>query len=147
VRIAVDTNVLVRYLTWDDEAEAIAAARAIEGADAMNTVLTTKATNDWVEVLEAAGVPSGTVYDYAQMFADPQVRHRSLVQYARPRTGWFGCPERPLAAAHQAVCESNATASVAITRPRIGSVSPQYLSVARACCCTYSRSTRLILVW
>jgi crotonobetainyl-CoA:carnitine CoA-transferase CaiB-like acyl-CoA transferase len=50
--------------------------------DAMNAVLTTKTTNDWVEVLEAAGVPCGPVYDYAQMFADPQVHHRGLVQYA-----------------------------------------------------------------
>jgi len=48
----------------------------------MNAVLTTKTTNDWVEVLEADGVPCGPVYDYAQMFADPQVRHRGLVQYA-----------------------------------------------------------------
>jgi CoA:oxalate CoA-transferase len=50
--------------------------------DVMNAVLTTKTTSDWVEVLEAAGVPCGPVYDYAQMFADPQVRHRELVQYA-----------------------------------------------------------------
>jgi crotonobetainyl-CoA:carnitine CoA-transferase CaiB-like acyl-CoA transferase len=48
----------------------------------MNAVLTTKTTSDWVEVLEAAGVPCGPVYDYAQLFADPQVRHRGLVQYA-----------------------------------------------------------------
>ena len=48
----------------------------------MNAVLTTKTTNDWVEVLEAAGVPCGPVYDYARMFADPQVRHRDMVQYA-----------------------------------------------------------------
>ena len=48
----------------------------------MTAVLTTKTTNDWVEVLEAAGVPCGPVYDYVQMFADPQVRHRGLVQYA-----------------------------------------------------------------
>jgi len=33
VRITVDTNVLVRYLTWDDEAQAIDAAHAIEGAE------------------------------------------------------------------------------------------------------------------
>ena len=33
-------------------------------------------------MLEAAGVPCGPVYNYAQMFADPQVRHRGLVQYA-----------------------------------------------------------------
>jgi predicted nucleic-acid-binding protein len=31
--IAVDTNVLVRYLTWDDEAQAEAAARVIEGGE------------------------------------------------------------------------------------------------------------------
>jgi predicted nucleic-acid-binding protein len=35
VRIAVDTNVLIRYLTWDDEEQAIEAADAIEGADAI----------------------------------------------------------------------------------------------------------------
>jgi crotonobetainyl-CoA:carnitine CoA-transferase CaiB-like acyl-CoA transferase len=50
--------------------------------DVMNAVLTTKSTSDWVEVHEAAGVPCGPVYDYAQMFADPQVRYRGLVQYA-----------------------------------------------------------------
>ena len=49
----------------------------------MNAVLMTKTTDHWLEVLEAAGVPCGPVYDYAQMFADPQVRHRGLVQYAR----------------------------------------------------------------
>ena len=49
---------------------------------AMEAVLSTAPTAHWVEVLEAAGVPCGPVYDYAQMFADPQVRHRGLVQYA-----------------------------------------------------------------
>jgi crotonobetainyl-CoA:carnitine CoA-transferase CaiB-like acyl-CoA transferase len=38
----------------------------------MNAVLTTRTTEHWVEVLEAAGVPCGPVYDYAQRFADPQ---------------------------------------------------------------------------
>jgi predicted nucleic-acid-binding protein len=35
VRIAVDTNVLVRYLTWDDERQAGEAAKAIEEAEAI----------------------------------------------------------------------------------------------------------------
>ena len=35
MKIAVDTNVLVRYLTWDDEKQAIEAASAIEAADAI----------------------------------------------------------------------------------------------------------------
>ena len=50
--------------------------------DVMNAVLTTKTTSDWVEVLEAAGVPCGPVYNYSQLFANPQVRRRRLVRYA-----------------------------------------------------------------
>jgi crotonobetainyl-CoA:carnitine CoA-transferase CaiB-like acyl-CoA transferase len=46
-------------------------------------VLATGTTGHWVSVLEAAGVPCGPVYTYAQMFADPQVKHRALVEYAR----------------------------------------------------------------
>jgi crotonobetainyl-CoA:carnitine CoA-transferase CaiB-like acyl-CoA transferase len=48
----------------------------------MEAVLTTATSDHWVEVLEAAGVPCGPVYNYAQLFADAQVRHRGLVQYA-----------------------------------------------------------------
>ena len=35
MRIAVDTNVLVRYLTWDDEPHASEAAKVIEQAEAI----------------------------------------------------------------------------------------------------------------
>lgn len=35
MRIAADTNVVVRYLVWDDPAQAEAAARAIEQAEAV----------------------------------------------------------------------------------------------------------------
>ena len=48
----------------------------------VNAVLATQTTEHWVEVLEAAGVPCGQVHTYAQLFDDPQVRHRGLVQYA-----------------------------------------------------------------
>ena len=48
----------------------------------MEAVLTTATSDHWVEVLKAAGVPCGPVYNYAQMFADSQVRHRGLIQYA-----------------------------------------------------------------
>jgi crotonobetainyl-CoA:carnitine CoA-transferase CaiB-like acyl-CoA transferase len=41
----------------------------------MNAALTTKTAEHWVEELEAAGVPCGPVYDYAQTFTDPQVHH------------------------------------------------------------------------
>jgi crotonobetainyl-CoA:carnitine CoA-transferase CaiB-like acyl-CoA transferase len=71
---------------WCEDARFATNQGRMENRDAletvMNAVLTTKTTDHWVAVLEAAGVPCGPVYDYAQMFADPQVRHRGLVQYA-----------------------------------------------------------------
>jgi crotonobetainyl-CoA:carnitine CoA-transferase CaiB-like acyl-CoA transferase len=51
-------------------------------AGGRDAVLTTKTTEHWIEVLEAAGVPCGPVHNYARMFDDPQVRHRGLVKYA-----------------------------------------------------------------
>jgi len=48
----------------------------------METVLATGTTEHWVGVLETAGVPCGPVYNYGQMFADPQVKHRAMIQYA-----------------------------------------------------------------
>jgi crotonobetainyl-CoA:carnitine CoA-transferase CaiB-like acyl-CoA transferase len=48
----------------------------------IEAVLATASTEHWVEVLATAGVPCGPVYNYAQMFADPQVRHRKLVVHA-----------------------------------------------------------------
>jgi crotonobetainyl-CoA:carnitine CoA-transferase CaiB-like acyl-CoA transferase len=48
-------------------------------------------------VLEAAGVPCGPVYNYAQMFADPQVRHRGLIEYASdPELGEVGHIRTPI---------------------------------------------------
>ncbi|HVC50898.1 MAG TPA: CoA transferase [Stellaceae bacterium] len=49
----------------------------------MEAVFATAPTDHWVSLLEAAGVPCGPVYNYAQMFADPQVRHRAVIQTAR----------------------------------------------------------------
>ena len=48
----------------------------------MEAVLATNTTDHWVEVLAEAGVPCGPVYNYEQLFADPQVRHRGMVVHA-----------------------------------------------------------------
>ena len=45
-------------------------------------VLGTRPTAHWVAALDAAGVPSGPVNTYAQLFADPQVRHLEMVTHA-----------------------------------------------------------------
>ena len=52
MRIAVDANVLARYLIWDDEEQATKVARAIEGADAM--VVPTIVLCELVRVLKRA---------------------------------------------------------------------------------------------
>jgi crotonobetainyl-CoA:carnitine CoA-transferase CaiB-like acyl-CoA transferase len=48
----------------------------------MEAVLAGAPTAHWMAALDEFGVPAGPVYDYAQLFADPQVRHRGLVVYA-----------------------------------------------------------------
>jgi crotonobetainyl-CoA:carnitine CoA-transferase CaiB-like acyl-CoA transferase len=48
----------------------------------MEAVLTTRSTEEWVKALDEAGVPCGPVYTYAQLFEDPQIRHRRMVVHA-----------------------------------------------------------------
>jgi formyl-CoA transferase len=43
--------------------------------EAINAVTLTRTTAEWVEFLNAAGVPSGPIYTMDQVFADPQVQH------------------------------------------------------------------------
>jgi crotonobetainyl-CoA:carnitine CoA-transferase CaiB-like acyl-CoA transferase len=45
----------------------------------MEAVLLTRTTAEWMRAFDDAGVPCGPVYSYAQLFADPQVRHRQMV--------------------------------------------------------------------
>jgi formyl-CoA transferase len=66
-----------------DPAYATAAARS-KNRDALNAALETyfveRPGADWVEKLNAAGVPCGPIYRIDQVFADPQVQHLGMVQ-------------------------------------------------------------------
>ncbi|MEW6261589.1 MAG: CoA transferase [Thermodesulfobacteriota bacterium] len=42
-------------------------------------VIRTRSREDWIEILNQAGVPAGPVNNLAQAFADPQVRHQEMV--------------------------------------------------------------------
>ncbi len=56
----------------------------------IESVLAAQDVAEWVERLNAAGVPCGPVLDLQQVFADPQVLARSmLVQLAHPEVGAF----------------------------------------------------------
>jgi crotonobetainyl-CoA:carnitine CoA-transferase CaiB-like acyl-CoA transferase len=47
-----------------------------------------RTTQTWVDLLNAAGVPCGPIYDMKQVFADPQVHHHHLATPSpRPRAG------------------------------------------------------------
>jgi len=50
-----------------------------DNRDALNAeieaVTVTKTSAEWIDILEAAGVPCGPIYLIDQMFADPQVQH------------------------------------------------------------------------
>ncbi len=64
-------------------------AARVEHRDALVALLAdalaARPTEAWVRALDAADVPAGPINDLAQVFADPQVRHRGLrVELARP---------------------------------------------------------------
>lgn len=49
-------------------------------AEEIEAVTTTRSRAHWLEVLEAAGVPSGPIMDYAEVFADGHLAARGVVQ-------------------------------------------------------------------
>src|SRR5205814_7914352 len=50
--------------------------------------LRAKPAAEWLAALEAGGVPCGPINDLAQVFADPQVRHRKMqVRVPHPAAG------------------------------------------------------------
>jgi len=50
-----------------------------ELASAIEAVMATGTRAEWLARFEAAGIPSGPINDYAQVFADPQVAAREMV--------------------------------------------------------------------
>ena len=60
-------------------------AARVELVGILAALLAMRPTAAWVSALEAADVPCGPINDLAQVFADPQVRHRGLrVELPRP---------------------------------------------------------------
>ncbi len=67
-----------------ERAEYASMAQRSANRDALNAelqaVFATDTTANWVERLNAAGVPCGPIYKVDQMFADPQVRHLGIAE-------------------------------------------------------------------
>ena len=59
--------------------------------------LAARTAREWLSLLEPAGVPCGPINDLAQVFADPQVRHRGLeVRAPHPAAGSVAMVANPI---------------------------------------------------
>lgn len=72
------------------------------------------ATDEWVQRLEAAGVPCGPINDLARVFADPQVQSRGLArELPHPAAGHVPQVASPIRFGDRAACSDQAP-------PRLG---------------------------
>jgi formyl-CoA transferase/CoA:oxalate CoA-transferase len=54
----------------------------------LQNIITQKSSEEWLDVLDAHGVPAGPIYTFDQIFSDPQVLHRDmLVEMKHPTAG------------------------------------------------------------
>jgi formyl-CoA transferase len=68
-----------------------------ELASAIEKVMSAAGCADWLARFEAAGIPSGPINDYAQVFADPQVAARDMVvEVDHPVLGRLRGPGTPV---------------------------------------------------
>jgi formyl-CoA transferase len=89
---------------------------------ALNALTRKRTSAEWVEVLNAAGVPCGPVYSVDQTFADPQVRHLGIAaKVAHPKLG-----ERALVG--QPIHLSRATFAVRSATPEAGEHNDEILA-------------------
>lgn len=55
--------------------------------EAVAAVIRTRSSEEWIEALNAVGVPCGPIYTIDQMFADPQVRHLGTTRHVDTARG------------------------------------------------------------
>ncbi len=62
----------------------------LENRDVLNgiieTITRTRTSADWIETLNAEGVPSGPIYKMNEVFDDPQVKHLGIARKVRHKT-------------------------------------------------------------
>ncbi|MBL8376839.1 MAG: CoA transferase [Burkholderiales bacterium] len=81
---------------------------------AIESATVNRATAEWVEVLNKAGVPCGPIYTVDQVFADPQVKHlKAAAEVAHPKLG-------TIRMVNQAVGLSRTPATMARATPEHG---------------------------
>jgi crotonobetainyl-CoA:carnitine CoA-transferase CaiB-like acyl-CoA transferase len=90
----------------------------------INAALKLKKSEDWVSILNAAGVPCGPIYTMDQVFADPQVQHlHAAAEVQHPALG-------SIRVVNQAVGLSRTPATMASATPEIGQHTEEILTEA-----------------
>jgi formyl-CoA transferase len=88
----------------------------------LNAALAKKKSAEWIEALNAAGVPCGPIYTMDQVFADPQVQHIQAAATVRhPKLGSFRV-------VNQAVRLSRTPATMASATPELGEHTDEVLT-------------------
>jgi formyl-CoA transferase len=88
----------------------------------LNAALAKRKSAEWIEALNAAGVPCGPIYGMDQVFADPQVRHiQAAAEVRHPRLGAYRV-------VNQAVRLSRTPATMAAASPELGEHTAEILA-------------------
>ena len=88
----------------------------------LNSALSVKKSEEWISLLNAAGVPCGPIYSMDQVFADPQVQHlHAAATVNHPVLG-------EIRVVNQAVGLSRTPATMASATPEIGQHTDEVLA-------------------
>ena len=90
----------------------------------LNAALCTKTSEEWISILNAAGVPCGPIYSMDQVFADPQVQHiQAAAKVKHPVLG-------EILLVNQAAGLSRTPATMVSATPEIGQHTDEVLAEA-----------------
>jgi crotonobetainyl-CoA:carnitine CoA-transferase CaiB-like acyl-CoA transferase len=88
----------------------------------LNAIFVTRTTSEWVEHLNAAGVPAGPIYSLDQTFEDPQVKHlEAAATVNHPQIG-------PMRIVNQAAKLTRTPATMARATPERGEHTDEVLA-------------------
>ena len=86
---------MARDARFDSNAKRVAARGEL--VERIEASLAARSRDEWVQAFSAAGLPAGPINDIAQVFADPQVRHRAMaVEVDHPTAGRVRLPGMPV---------------------------------------------------
>jgi len=92
--------------------------------DELNAAFAAKKSEEWISILNAAGVPCGPIYSMDQVFADAQVQHlQAAAKVKHPLLG-------EIRLVNQAVGLSRTPATMASATPEIGQHTDEVLAEA-----------------